>query len=69
MIFKDPDEIRIEVTDTLNLTAQKFAKKPEVCTLEEMDENEAKIEINVWTEDLDTLINALIDLKRRLESE
>ena len=64
-IYKDNDEIRFEVTDDIYVYTHKYSKK--VVTIQQAlkgDYEEA--EIDMWTKDIDALIDALLDLKQEI---
>ena len=74
-IFQNKDEIRFEVTDTLhvfieNLLVHQSGKA--VVTIQEFDEDEISAcdpgQINIWKSDIDSLIDALLDLKREIKN-
>ena len=74
-IFQNKDEIRFEVTDTLHVFVENYlVYKPgkSVVTIQEFDEDEISAcdpgQINMWSSDIDALIDALLDLKREIKN-
>ena len=74
-IFQNKDEIRFEVTDTLHVFVENYlVYKPgkAVVTIQEFDEDEISAcdpgQINMWKSDIDSLIDALLDLKREIKN-
>ena len=68
-IFQD-DAIRFEVTDTLQVLQDTHGS--DVITIQEFDEDEISAcdpgQINMWSSDIDALIDALLDLKREIKN-
>jgi len=62
-IYKDNDEIRFEVTDDIYVYTHKYSKK--VVTIQDVVEDS---DVDIWTEDIDALIDALLDLKREIKN-
>ena len=68
-IYRGINEIRFEVTDTMHV----YASSSHVVTIEEKDEDVKNLlspgEINLWTDDIDALIDALLALKNEIRKE
>ena len=62
------DELRIEITDTMHIVIPKGKTPPGVVSIIEEDEDELSSldpgELNLWVDDLQQLIDALLDAKR-----